>query len=86
MPSVRRPYRNMGLDLVHSDYVMFLDDDDTLEPDHLMMLSKMVDRSGKKITFCNFKIIEEDRAWDVSRTVDQGIGYFRRDQKGMSSS
>ena len=53
--------RNMGIDLAQSDYVLFLDDDDTLEPDHLMMMSKMVDRSGSKITFCNFKIVEEDR-------------------------
>jgi len=53
--------RNMGIDLANTKYVMFLDDDDTLEPDHLMMLSKLLDPKADKITFCNFKILEEDR-------------------------
>lgn len=53
--------RNMGIDLAHSPYVMFLDDDDTLEPDHLLILSKLIDRASRNITFCNFKILEEDR-------------------------
>ena len=54
--------RNMGIDLAQSPYVMFLDDDDTLEPDHLLNLSKMVDKNGSAISFCNFKVLEEDRS------------------------
>ena len=53
--------RNMGLDLVQTPFVMFLDDDDTLAPDHLMNLSKLLDRHSSAIHFCNFKVLEEDR-------------------------
>ena len=53
--------RNMGIDLAQSPYVMFLDDDDTLEPDHLMNLSKGLTQSGSEIAFCSFKVLEEER-------------------------
>jgi len=53
--------RNMGLQLADTPFVMFLDDDDTFEPDHLAMLSKTLDSSIGKIAFCDFMIQEEDR-------------------------
>ncbi len=53
--------RNMALKLADTPFVMFLDDDDTIEPDHLAMLAKTLSPSTKKIAFCDFKVQEEDR-------------------------
>jgi glycosyltransferase involved in cell wall biosynthesis len=56
--------RNTGIRLVDTDYALFLDDDDTLEPTHLQSLANAInDFHGKPETifFCDFKIIEEDR-------------------------
>ena len=53
--------RNMALSLVQSTYVMFLDDDDTLEPEHLQSLASYVEKSSPDILFCDFKICDEDR-------------------------
>ena len=53
--------RNMALDLVRSEYVIFLDDDDTFEPGHLQSLADILGRSRPDILFTDFKVIEEDR-------------------------
>jgi glycosyltransferase involved in cell wall biosynthesis len=56
--------RNLGIKLVDTDYAMFLDDDDTLEPNHLELMAKAINASeveGSTIFYCDFKIIEEDR-------------------------
>jgi glycosyltransferase involved in cell wall biosynthesis len=54
--------RNLGLSTVSSRFFMFLDDDDTIEPDHLQ---KVIDETMKNefdIGFCNFRVIYESRA------------------------
>jgi glycosyltransferase involved in cell wall biosynthesis len=53
--------RNMGLDLVRTDYVLFLDDDDAFEPDHLAALAREIKRCRPKIAYCDFKVVDEDR-------------------------
>ncbi|GGC71820.1 glycosyltransferase family 2 protein [Undibacterium terreum] len=53
--------RNMGLSLVKSRYVIFLDDDDTFEPGHLQALADGIGDSSPEILFCDFKILNEDR-------------------------
>ena len=54
--------RDMGIDLAQTPYVMFLDDDDTIEPDHLANLAGLMDRAKGTIGFCNFKVLEEERS------------------------
>lgn len=53
--------RNMGCLLAKSDYVIFLDDDDTFEPAHLESLAAFIGNSRPEIMFSNFQIWREDR-------------------------
>ena len=53
--------RNMGLALATSKYIIFLDDDDTLEPDHLQSLAVHLESKPVDILFCDFKICNEER-------------------------
>jgi glycosyltransferase involved in cell wall biosynthesis len=57
--------RNMGLALTTSRYVMFLDDDDTLEPNHFELLAKHIGDDDPELLFCDFKVCYEDRTGDV---------------------
>ena len=56
--------RNLGLDLAKSDYVIFLDDDDTFDPDHLERLAEELTRFRPDIAYCNFKVVHELRTPD----------------------
>jgi len=56
--------RNLAIKLVDTKYAIFIDDDDTLESDHLESLASALNNQNndsKKIFYCDFKIIEEDR-------------------------
>ena len=55
--------RNLAIDLVKTDYALFLDDDDTFEPDHLESLARAVTASRPELLYCSFKVIEEDRSF-----------------------
>jgi glycosyltransferase involved in cell wall biosynthesis len=54
--------RDMGVALAKSKYVMFLDDDDTMEPGHLQALADHIGAQSPDILFCDFKVQREDRA------------------------
>jgi glycosyltransferase involved in cell wall biosynthesis len=54
--------RNMGLALANSRYVMFLDDDDSLEPTHLESLARHVGDKSPELLFCDFKVRYENRS------------------------
>ena len=53
--------RNMGLTLADTPYVMFLDDDDSYEPDHLQALAQRIGKGKPELLFCDFKVCNEDR-------------------------
>ena len=53
--------RNIGLELTKTDYVMFLDDDDTFEPYHLAAMAAEITRLRPSIAYCSFQIVDEDR-------------------------
>lgn len=53
--------RNMGVKVAESEYVIFLDDDDTFEPDHLASLAAAVADSSPEIIFTSYKVLLENR-------------------------
>ena len=53
--------RNMGLAVADSDYVLFLDDDDTFEPQHLEMLARHLKQNKSEMLLCDFQVCNEDR-------------------------
>ena len=53
--------RNMGLTLAQSKYILFLDDDDTLEPGHFQSLADQLENAPVEILFCDFKVCNEER-------------------------
>lgn len=53
--------RNMGLELVKTPYVIFLDDDDTFEPGHLQSLAEHIGAGKPELLFCSFSVVNEDR-------------------------
>lgn len=54
--------RNMALALIQTPYVMFLDDDDSLEPNHLHALANHLRDSRPALLFCDFQVQNEDRS------------------------
>lgn len=76
--------RNLALALVDAQYVMFLDDDDTLEPSHLHDLAQQLDRTNTTtsttanataaspaLLFCDFKVQHEDRTTATPTLLSQ---------------
>ena len=53
--------RNVGLAIADSEYILFLDDDDTYRPDHLARLKERLLRDKPELLFCNFQVQNEDR-------------------------
>ncbi len=55
------PSRNLALDLLATDYLMFLDDDDTLAPNHLEAMAQRLSLGPVPLLFCDFNVVNEDR-------------------------
>ena len=53
--------RNLGLAIADSEYILFLDDDDTFRPDHLARLKARLLLDKPEMLFCDFQIQNEDR-------------------------
>ena len=53
--------RNMGIDHSNGQYIIFLDDDDSLEPTYLEKLCRACESNRGTVLFCNFKVVQEDR-------------------------
>ncbi len=54
--------RNLGIAMASTEYVMFLDDDDTLAPSHLAAMAEAVSKHRPEIAFCDYVLSEENRA------------------------
>ena len=75
--------RNLGLELAKGEYVLFLDDDDTFDPEHLERLADEALRSRPDLVYCNFKVIQEERSAEsltplLSTAYTIGPGAFGR--------
>ena len=53
--------RNVGLAIADSEYILFLDDDDTYRPDHLARLKARLLQDKPELLFWDFQIQNEDR-------------------------
>ncbi len=53
--------RNQGLDIASGDYVIFLDDDDTLAPTYLELLYSECGNNRRAVLYCNFHVVFETR-------------------------
>ena len=63
-PSFQGPgeSRDMAVKIANSDYVLFLDDDDTYQPDHLQKITQKIDDKAAKIYFTDFTVVNEERS------------------------
>lgn len=53
--------RNLGQRLAQAPYLMFLDDDDSFEPDHLARLAARLRQAPAALTVSDFQVCQEDR-------------------------
>jgi len=53
--------RNYGLEIASGDYVIFLDDDDTLAPAYLETLYSECQNNRGEVLYCNFQVVSENR-------------------------
>jgi hypothetical protein len=59
----------MGQQLAQAPYLLFLDDDDTFEPDHLTVLAARLQTSQPPLLVCDFKVQHEDRSASPPHTL-----------------
>jgi glycosyltransferase involved in cell wall biosynthesis len=66
--------RNAGMDAAHGEWVLFLDDDDSLEPTHLQALQQAIRDKGDQhpVLFSDLQVVYENRS-------DTGIEFIRRE-------
>lgn len=53
--------RNQGLQLACGEWVIFMDDDDSLEPHHLATLKRNCERTDARVLFTDVTVVTEDR-------------------------
>lgn len=72
--------RNLGLDIVRSRYVLFIDDDDTFEPGHLQALADAIAANKEpELLFTSFNVQYEDRS-------KEPIAFLSREQIPISGA
>lgn len=64
--------RNLGQRLADAPYLLFLDDDDTFEPDHLARLAGVLQTSQPPLLVSDFQVCNEDRTHSPPRPLSRG--------------
>lgn len=62
--------RNMGASVANSEYVIFLDDDDTFESGHLASLADSISDRSPELVFTSFKVCYENREQNPPAILD----------------
>jgi glycosyltransferase involved in cell wall biosynthesis len=52
--------RNVGLSVVDSDYVLFLDDDDEFSSNYLHIIDSYIDKNPNSVHFCGYYIVNDE--------------------------
>lgn len=78
LPFTRSQAANAGLDAAHGQYLAFLDDDDTIDPDHLSHLLSAIQTSGSQtIAYAGVRCVDRyDPEQKVSRIFGQPLENF----------
>lgn len=61
--------RNAGLDLMNGSFVMFVDSDDSLDPDAIASLCYLVDEYHAEVSACGFKYVGENGSIENESTI-----------------
>lgn len=53
--------RNVGMDLAQGNFIMFLDSDDYIQPNHISELYKEIVRQNADAIYCGYTIVKKDK-------------------------
>lgn len=69
--------RNAGLNNSNGDYVVFIDGDDYISKDFLLVLNRLIEENKTDFSFCSFSFIKRQ---DVFEVADANEVLFTRDE------
>lgn len=69
--------RNAGLNNSNGDYVVFIDGDDYISKDFLLVLNRLIEENKTDFSFCSFSFIKRQ---DVFEVVEANEVLFTRDE------
>ncbi|MCI7678044.1 MAG: glycosyltransferase [Streptococcus orisratti] len=52
--------RNYGLDYASGEYIVFIDGDDTIDPNYIEKLYTSIKMNGSEVAICSFNLVNED--------------------------
>jgi len=65
--------RNVGIEQANGQYLIFLDDDDSIDADYLEKLYRECEKNRGAVLFCNFHVIQEDRQTTPISTLSENF-------------
>lgn len=74
--------RNVGIQLVTGEYVVFIDSDDMVREDMTLRLGEILNGSGYDAVFYNADVYYEDRTGEPPNYFTRGGQFYGRDMKG----
>ncbi len=65
--------RNIGMELAEGERILFLDDDDAIQPDFLAKAKTHCDQHPSQVLYTNYRVIEEDRNNPKAETTQMDV-------------